>query len=278
MIKYLILPKENKTNMTLDEIIEYNKNVSKDEEEIWKKIRFKKWDPSDYSVSSKGRIRNDRRNKILSPYLDPRSGYYVITLYTHESGNKKKRYTMQDLVATYFCPWRNKSSIDHVHHINPSEKTNNNYWNLVFVSVLEHTMIHDGLNYYNPKKGDDHPNSKYTNEQIENACMLMEEGVKTNKEISIITGVNIRDIGYIRYGRNWKHISHKYNIPKLKDANRETKFYDDNIIHEICKLIIAGKSNKDISDILNVKHDTVSNIRHGKSHRDISSKYGLSII
>jgi DNA-binding CsgD family transcriptional regulator len=181
-------------------------------------------------------------------------------------------------VATYFCLWRNKYSVDHAHHIDPSDRTNNNYWNLIFVSVLEHVMIHDKLNYYNPRKGDNHPNAKYSNAQIENTCMLMEEGTRSNKEISYITGVSVRDIGYIRYGRNWKHISCKYNIPKLKDVNRETKFYDDNIIHEICKLICDGKSNKEISDILHVKHDTVSNIRRGVSHKNISSQYGLSIL
>lgn len=61
-------------------------------EEIWKKIE----EHPNYSVSNLGRVRNDKRDKILKPYLHT-DGYLCVEL-------NCKRYKLHRLVAKAFIP------------------------------------------------------------------------------------------------------------------------------------------------------------------------------
>ena len=54
------------------------------------------------------------------------------------------------------------------------------------------------------------------------------------------------------------------------------KSLDDQTVHEICKLLEEGYSNKEISKKYDVNKDTISLIRCGKTHTDISKNYNIS--
>lgn len=49
----------------------------------------------------------------------------------------------------------------------------------------------------------------------------------------------------------------------------------DDDVHEICKAILNGQSNSEISKRFNVSHQTIADIRKGKNWRNIAIQYGL---
>ena len=87
--------------------------------EIWKTVK----DFENYSVSSFGRVRNDKFNKIMKPSKNS-EGYYVVGLCKN---GKAKTHTIHRLVGITFLPNHdNKSMVDHI----DENKMNNNIINL----------------------------------------------------------------------------------------------------------------------------------------------------
>lgn len=258
-----IVNESEKVNMSLDELIEFTRNISI-EKELWKKICYENHE-SIYSVSSYGRIRNDKRNKILKQRRDKEDGYLYVNLY---DGKKHKNFNVHRIVAIAFCIKRNSVEDVHVHHID-SNKDNNKINNLVWVTIEEHLKIHDCLNYYNPLKGEECPNSLYTNSQIEKLCKLMESNLYTNKQLSELTGVPVSTINSIRCGDIWKSISSKYNIKLLRESNRKVKHYNKDIIRKACRMILDGYSDSKIAKDLSINLTSVNKIRNKKQHIQI---------
>ena len=94
--------------------------------EVWKKI--KNYD--NYSVSSFGRIRNDKFNRFMNPSKTTR-GYIHIRL---SKNGKVKNYQVHRLVGIAFLPNHdNKPKVDHI----DKDKTNNNIINLRFATVSQ---------------------------------------------------------------------------------------------------------------------------------------------
>lgn len=114
----------------------------------WRKIKSRKkqfdvsdldgeiWEPIDgyenlYYISSHGRIKSLRYNKILAPFKGSKIGYYYICLV--KDGVKTKT-TIHRLVATHFCD--NPHNYTEVEHLD-SNPLNNHYSNLRWCN---HTM------------------------------------------------------------------------------------------------------------------------------------------
>ena len=86
----------------------------------------------DYSVSSEGRIKNNKTNKIKKPILNKRNGYYQTVLsYGDEGHRKKKTVRYHKYIAKYFCS-QDGDNLE-VNHID-GDKSNNHPSNLEYVT------------------------------------------------------------------------------------------------------------------------------------------------
>ena len=96
------------------------------ENEIWAKIK----DHPNYSVSNKGRVRNDKRERMRKTYID-KDGYLFVVLFRNKSN---VIYRVHKLVANAFIPNPdNKPCVDHI----DTNKLNNNVDNLRWVTQKE---------------------------------------------------------------------------------------------------------------------------------------------
>ena len=62
-------------------------------------------------------------------------------------------------------------------------------------------------------KGENQVNHKYTTEQIEMVCKLLESG-DSNMEVAKKLAIPRHIVEHVRSGNSWSHISSKYKIPK----------------------------------------------------------------
>lgn len=99
--------------------------MKRKETELWLNLN-----EYDYSISSYGRVRNDKTNHILKGKLNL-SGYLQVAL---RREGTVKWVLIHRLVAEYFVP--NLMGGDEIDHINRN-KTDNNYLNLRWVSSSE---------------------------------------------------------------------------------------------------------------------------------------------
>ena len=94
--------------------------------EVWRTVK----DYENYSISSFGRIKNNKFNRILKPGKTT-GRYHHVSLYKK---GKAKNYDIHRLVAIGFLPnHENKPKVDHIDEI----KTNNNIINLRFATVSQ---------------------------------------------------------------------------------------------------------------------------------------------
>lgn len=83
----------------------------------------------DYSVSSLGRIRNNRTGRILKGVPNT-FGYLQVFLYKN---GRPKRFTIHQLVASYFLPDQMGKELNHINE----DKLNNRVENLEYITHKE---------------------------------------------------------------------------------------------------------------------------------------------
>lgn len=94
---------------------------------MWKEIKVNK----NYSINELGEVRNNKTNKILTPFINKRNGYKCIDLWEN---NKSTKYTIHRLVAEAFIPNpENKQTVDH----KDGNRLNNSLNNLRWASYSE---------------------------------------------------------------------------------------------------------------------------------------------
>ena len=94
--------------------------------ETWKKIIYNGQELN-YSISSLGKVKNDKTNYVLKSAIT--AGYYTVRLSL--GNNKGKHFRIHRLVAEAFIP--NPNNYNEVNHIN-EDKTNNSVENLEWVA------------------------------------------------------------------------------------------------------------------------------------------------
>ncbi len=125
--------------------------------EIWKCTNYY---PEDYQISTFGRIKSFKNGKckILKPYID-KDGYLLVDLCQN---SKVKKCKVHRLVAKAFIP--NPLNLPEINH-KSGNKFDNYFENLEWCTSLENNRhaYNTGLN----KSGEEHFNSKLTNEQAD---------------------------------------------------------------------------------------------------------------
>ena len=244
----------------------------------WKKIILDNVE-SKYQVSDDGFILNTKTGKLMGSIPHKTTGYKSVTMCQN---GKSYTYGIHVLVATYFIdkPIGKEDVKLEVNH-KDGNKINNDYRNLEWVTRAENVQhaFKTGLNKAHPRKGSDHWNAKYPESLIHDICKLLEKG-KQPKEISKLLNVPVDLPGHIKYHNGWSDISKQYEIVQSNEIPRgpmlvpqKSKKYPPELIRGVCEMIIDGKSDRVISETLNVPRGFSSDIKRGQIWRFYSEQY-----
>jgi hypothetical protein len=158
--------------------------------EIWKKIEGF----GNYSVSSEGRVKND---KIFLKLSYNKRGYSQVVLWNE---NKNKIQTIHRLVAQAFIPNPdNKPEVNHIDY----NKTNNHVSNLEWATKKENEdhALQNGLKV----KGEQNGGSKLTEIEVIEVRKLFKEGW-LKKDLAQKFGITRNSISNIIKRKFWTHI------------------------------------------------------------------------
>lgn len=175
---------------------------------MWKVINVKGLEH--YSVSDKGRIKNNETNLVLKDHL-LNNGYKHITLFNRDL-KKSKSYSIHRLVALTFVDGDKSLIVNH----KDGNKTNNIKENLEWVTYSENNS-HAYRTNLRSENGEKNPSNKYKEKDIIKVCEMLEMKKYTNKEICLeVFGrwehslrILINDI---KTRRRWKETSKNYNF------------------------------------------------------------------
>ena len=197
-----------------------------------------------YHVSTEGKVFSLKSFKYLT-HQKTDDDYWFISI--NKDGRARKCYIHRLVALAYIPNPENKPEVNH----KDGNKKNNSVENLEWVTAKENTAhaMKLGTKWYYGPKGMENGRSVFTDDQIREACKLLEEGKKTPKEISKITGVSKMCIYHIRFHNAWSHISKDYNISKkfYSSANN----FNPNT-PKIIELLKEGKSTREIRKILHM--------------------------
>ena len=140
---------------------------------MFKKLKIN----SNYSIDENGNVRNDKRNRLITPYDNKAGkGYLYVCLYNGHI--KQGAYGVHRLVAQTFIPNpENKSMVNH----KDGNTKNNNVNNLEWVSPLEN-VIHAVKEL---KVMNTYSNANKTREKP-----IKQIDMKTNEVVAIYKSVN----------------------------------------------------------------------------------------
>lgn len=194
-------------------------------EELWKDVQGYE---GYYQVSNLGRIKGlDRKvthsrsdgtkmqvrlkGRILKQYAS--NGYLRVRL---SKDGAIKNYMAHRLVAAEFNGnSKNKPYVNHKNGI----KHDNRSCNLEWCTASENNFhaVAMGL----AKRGEDVPNSKFTNLEVLDICDLLDKNSLTHKEIGKLYGVLESVINLINKGHNWNWLTSRreLNLPKREGKN-----------------------------------------------------------
>lgn len=156
-----------------------------------------------YAINKLGQVKNIKTNKLLKPYTNG-VGYNRIGLY---DGTKKrsKEFYIHRLLAIHFIP--NPLNKQFINHIDGNTQ-NNDLSNLEWCTKSENG-IHAykiGLNYTNPKYGEENKNSILTVDIVKDIRKRYSEGQR-QIDISKQLGYGKCLISQIVRNKTWKHIN-----------------------------------------------------------------------
>ena len=200
---------------------------------------------TDYVVTLYGNVYSLKTHKVLK-YSRNHKGYDLVRIYHNGTDYTKQ---VHRLIATAFIP--NPDNKPQVNHID-GDKDNNSVLNLEWVTNdenIKHAVSHNlRAHLYGITNG----NSKYTDIQIHNVCKFLEENNLTINDISKLTGVSCDTIEVIKLQKQWTHISKLYKIDNHTKDGRSpyTSKFKDGVV----EMILCGKSNLEIMEILNLDH------------------------
>ncbi|ARQ95139.1 hypothetical protein FLAPJACK_214 [Bacillus phage Flapjack] len=170
--------------------------------EKWVSLKGVIKEEGDYSVSDKGRIRNNQTG-IIRKLTNHKSGYHTITI-------QRSTYYIHRLVATCFIP--NPAGLKVINHLD-GNKRNNDKDNLVWTSASDNIIhaIETGLQVH--RKGESHYSTSLTEGDvidIKKRLINKEKGRDIAKDYNVTHTV----ISNIKTGRTWCHVKVDGFVPK----------------------------------------------------------------
>lgn len=240
----------------------------------WKKIYWMNGEETKYSISNIGKVRNDKKNKILKTNFF--KGYERLIL-THNSD--QKQFFIHRLVAESFVPNpENKSEVNHINGI----KDCNYDFNLEWVTHSENELHAYKTGLLEPISITDR--NYLSQKQIKKICKLLEENKLSQLQIANKVGCSRTSVRYILKKILHTDISSQYNIDnyevkydfsKKGDESERTK-YNDKKVKYVCELIDSGNySLPEIAKIANIPYQSIRNVYYGSCRKDISKNYNF---
>ena len=165
-----------------------------------------------YLISSYGRVYNDYTRNFLPKNIYYNKDKYINIRLSTIDGNHIQEMIQRIVMYTFsYIPGCEKLDVNHKDGI----KYHNWLWNLEWTTHKENMDHAWNNNLF--VFGEERKNTKLTNEQARDICLMLSHGISP-KEISkiyMIPGVNVEKIAFnIVTRHSWKHISKEYNIPR----------------------------------------------------------------
>jgi DNA invertase Pin-like site-specific DNA recombinase len=231
-----------------------------------------------YEVSNLGRIRSvgtgqgRRTGKILRQWRSGH-GYMLVDL---QIDSKRKSRLVHCLVAESFIgPKPEKNDVDHI----DGDRTNNMLLNLRYLTrsgniIARNERLREfGLRVTGDQYGENNPNMKLTEKQVQDIRALGAQGVMHEK-IAGIFGVRRETVGKILRNERWQtelqaEVMRQYDIRngyrkwRTGESNPNNKLSEEQI-REIRKLAAEGMVQRRIAEKFGIGPMQVSRIVNGK--------------
>lgn len=241
--------------------------------ERWKTIKIN-GDKINYQISNHGRIRKRSKKNMIKDFSGQNIRYYRVSFFINKV---EYAFSVHRLVAEYFCqiPKRHREAGLTFKDLVPNHKDGNKHhnaaFNLEWVTQKENTEHAWKEGLCDGYKGENCHLARMSEKTAIEICELIMQK-KTNKEIGKITGASKKQIQHIRNKECWKHITKKYDFPKLLDVTPYS--IPESVIISICKeLEKKTKKDTEIAKEFNLRRETVRDIRLHKTRIDISQYY-----
>lgn len=247
--------------------------------EIWKPIAGYE---GIYEVSNLGRIKSLSRpttNKI-QPFVSERilktrigkTGYEIVGL-SKDGGQKTCK--VHRLVASAFCD--NPLNKPHINHKN-GIKTDNNSYNLEWVTASENAMHAISLGLFQPSTGESSKAAKITAKQANYIREQILKDIPLN-EISASTNIPLNIVSSIRLGKTWVTASAPEIVQKCREYKKPRNLYhsikhSEAFVLSIINRLLANESVSSIARDLNLQRGYVSMINNGKTRTEVRPHCG----
>ena len=254
------------------------KKLSKSEKKI-----LDMWEPiiidgkyTNYQVNDIGQVYNTVTKNTLTRSFN-KKGYPIVGI---SINGKTRSKTVHRLVAKAFIPNpENKLTVNH----KDGNKSNNNVSNLEWMTHKENIKHGWDNGLYNIRLGSEANASKYTESQVEQICLLLEENKLSNIEISQITDTTPEIVSKIKIKDCWVHISDEYDIPTPtsdpRGIDHPSSKYTEDQIHRVCKMLEMNNTTRtNISKATGVAKDMITHIAKGRYWKHISFQYKLPTV
>ena len=232
-----------------------------------------------YEVSNRGNVRNSNTGKILQPGVS-NCGYLRVGIYYVKDNRQYYIHgSVHRLVAIAFIP--NPDNLPEVNH-KDGNKTHNWVENLEWSSSSDNDYHAYATGLKKKIYGENSHLHKYSRDTIEKACKLMESGKYVLREISEMTEVPVRMLGFVRLRKSWCNVSKNYHIENCKRSHWcDESHYSMRQMENVFRLLSENKlSIYDISDRTGVSVATIRNVvthRKGlKQYESLYDKYDVS--
>ena len=158
-----------------------------------------------------------------------------------------------------------------VNHID-GNPTNNEIYNLEWATHDRNMKHASELKLM--KHGEEHHNSKYSNDLIHEICQLKCSGI-SRKDIIDRLNINGQLIDDICAGRSHKDISSQY-LDKGFEYNIFDRKEKENLVHQVCQLLEKGYSSSYIFNLLPVSNICfINDIKAKRTFKNISTLYNF---
>ena len=166
----------------------------------------------------------------------------------------------------------NPNKLDIVDHID-GNKTNNNAYNLDWVTLSTNTKRAITKKLITIRKGEESNRAGFTNEQVREIIRRAFKG-ESGASIARSFKMDKSTINKILSKKNWSQI---WEEPEFigKFIKRQATALTVEAVEQICRMFMDGKQDDAIAEIFNTKKDNISNIRARNTFKHVTESDGF---